>query len=162
MAAKTPSSSASESEGFTGLSSASPSSKQNWSNSVSRDRREKVVSSLEAATSQGKRWRGSSTGERSFRAKKPGTETSMQANLGSPAFIAWLASWYALDKGSSLRIKWITCNCLSSLINISDLSSLLRPGTLTRLSLKATCPLSAKTSEEEIRVRSMKINVRKR
>ena len=53
-------------------------------------------------------------------------------------------------------------NYLSSLINISDLGSLFRVGTLTRLSLGATCLLSAKTSKEEIMVKPMKIIIRRR
>ena len=40
-------------------------------------------------------------------------------------------------------------SCLSSLMNISDLSTLLRLATLTRLSLGATCLLSAKTSDDQ-------------
>ena len=53
-------------------------------------------------------------------------------------------------------------SCPSSLINISDLSSLLRSGMLTRLSLGAICLLSGKTFEEEIMVRSMKFIIRGR
>jgi len=41
-------------------------------------------------------------------------------------------------------------------MNISNLSNLLRPGTLTWLSLGATWFLSAKMSEEEIVVRKIK------
>ena len=41
-------------------------------------------------------------------------------------------------------------------MNISDLNSLLRPGTLTKLSLEAMWFLSTKKSEKEIVVRSMK------
>ena len=86
-------SSPSEFETSTGLPSASSSfSKRNWSISASKEKLEEVVSSLEIATSKGEHWKGSSTGGRSLWAKEPGTETSMRANLGSPAFIAWPAS----------------------------------------------------------------------
>ena len=47
-------------------------------------------------------------------------------------------------------------------MNISDLSNLLRPGTLTKLSLGAVCPLFAKTSEEEIIVRPTKLAIKGR
>ena len=42
-------------------------------------------------------------------------------------------------------------------MNILDLNNLLRPGTLTKLSLEATWFLYAKTSEKEIVVRLMKV-----
>ena len=45
-------------------------------------------------------------------------------------------------------------------MNISNLNSLLRPGTLTKLSLGATWFLFAKTSEKEIGFRSMKTIIR--
>ena len=47
-------------------------------------------------------------------------------------------------------------------MNIYDLSNLLRPGTLTKLSLRVVCPLSAKTSEEEIMVRPTKLAIKGR
>ena len=45
-------------------------------------------------------------------------------------------------------------------MNILDLSTLLRPGTLTKLSLGMTRFLSTKTSEEETLVRSIKTLIR--
>ena len=82
-AAESLSNSASESENSTGLSSApSSSSSWNWSISASRERHEEVVSSLRTATSHGECWKGSSTGGRSSRAKKPGRETSIRWILG--------------------------------------------------------------------------------
>ena len=51
--------------------------------------------------------------------------------------------------GTNSKIKWTARNCLFSLIKISDLNTLLRPRTLTRLSRGATCLLSAKTFEEK-------------
>ena len=74
---------------------------------------------------------------------------SIRASRELPALIVWLMSWKASDNGSKSRIRWMTHNCLSSLTNILDLSTLLRPAMLTRLSLGATCFLSAKTSEEQ-------------
>ena len=72
------SSSPSESETSTDLPGASSSSsKQNWLISALRERREEVVSSLEIATSKGKRWRGSSTSGRSLWANKPSTKMSI-------------------------------------------------------------------------------------
>ena len=144
------SNSPSEFESSTGLSCVSPSSlRRNWSISTSKDKREEVVSSLGAAPSRGERWEGSSTGGRSSRAKKPGTKTSIQASLGSLTFIAWPTSWNRFDKGSKPSIKWTARSCLSSLTNISDLSTLLIPAMLTRLSLGATCLLSAKKKKKK-------------
>ena len=74
---------------------------------------------------------------------------SIQASRESPALIAWLMSWKASDNGLKSKIRWTTHNCLSSLTSISDLSTLLRPAMLTRLSLGATCFLSTKTSKEQ-------------
>ena len=105
----------------------------------------------------GERWRGNSTRGRSFRAKKPGTKMSIRASMGLPALIAWPASWNMFDRGSKSSIKCTARNYLSSFINISYLSNLLRPWTLTKLSLGAVCLLSAKTSEEEIMVRPTKL-----
>ena len=45
-------------------------------------------------------------------------------------------------------------------MNILDLSNLLSPTTLTKLSLGATWFLSAKTSEEEIEIKSIKTIIR--
>ena len=39
------------------------------------------------------------TGLRSFRAKNLGLDTSILANLGLPAFMAWLTSWKVRDRG---------------------------------------------------------------
>ena len=87
------SSSPSESKTSTSLPGASSSSlKQNWSISALREKREEAVSSLGATTFKGERWRGSSIGGKSLWAKKPGTETSMPANLGSLTLIAWPVS----------------------------------------------------------------------
>ena len=131
-------------ESSTGLSCISPSSsRRNWLISASKDKRKEVVSSLRAATSWGERWKGSSMSGRSFRAKKLGTEMSIRASLGSPTLIAWPTSWNRFDKGSKPSIKWMARSYLSSLMKISDLSTLLRPAMLTRLSLGATCLLSA-------------------
>ena len=47
-------------------------------------------------------------------------------------------------------------------MNIYDLSNLLRPRTLTKLSLGVVCPLSAKTSEGEIMVRPTKLAIKGR
>ena len=133
-----------------GSSCASPSSsRRNWSISALRDRCEEVVSSLGVTTSRGEWWWGSSTGERSSQARKPGTETSIQASQGLPALIAWPISWNLSDKGSKSRMRWTALNCLPSPTYTSDLSTLLKRAKLTRLRLGATCLLSAKTSEEE-------------
>ena len=51
---------------------------------------------------------------------------------------------------------------LSLLINTSNLNNLLRLETMTKLSLDAMCVLSAKTFDEEIMVRSVKIIIRGR
>ena len=87
------SSSPSESKTSTSLLGASSSSsKRNWSISALREKREEVVSSLRTTTFKGERWKGSSIGGRSFWAKKPGTKTSMPANLGSLTLNAWPVS----------------------------------------------------------------------
>ena len=125
-------------------SSSFSSLKWNWLISTSSDWREEAVSSLGTVASGRACWRGSSTGERSFLARKLGTETSIQASQRAPAFIAWPTFWNVFDRGSKSKIRWTACNYLSSLTNISDLSTLLRPVMLTRLSLGATCLLSAK------------------
>ena len=81
------------------------SSRRNWSISVLRDRCEEAVSSLRAATSREDRWKGSSTSERSSRARNPSTETSIQASRGSPTLIAWPTSWKLSNKGLKSRMR---------------------------------------------------------
>ena len=73
-------------------------------------------SSLGAATSLGECGGGSLTGGRSLWAKKPGRETSIRWILGSPALIAWPASWNAFEKGLKSNTKWMAHSCPSSLI----------------------------------------------
>ena len=122
---------------------------QNWSISSSSDKREEAVFSLGAAALGRARWRGSSTGGRSFWARKPGIETSILHSRRSPALMALPTSWKASDSGSKSRMRWTALNCPSSLINTSDLRILLRPATLTKLRRGAICFLSAKISEEQ-------------
>ena len=74
---------------------------------------------------------------------------SIWASRGSLALIALPTSWNASERGTKSKIIWMAHNCLSSLTKISDLNTLLRLRTLTRLSLGATCLLSAKTSKEK-------------
>ena len=125
------------------------SSKWNWSISTLSDKCEEAVSSLGTAASGRMRWRGSSTRRRSSRARKLGSDTSIWASRRSPALIALPTSWNASEMGTKSKIRLKARNYLSSLTKILDLNTLLKPGTLTRLSLGATCLLSAKTSEEK-------------
>ena len=125
------------------------SSKWNWSISTLSDRCEEAVSSLGTAASGRMRWRGSSTRRRSSRARKPGSDTSIWASRRSPALITLPTSWNASEMGTKSKIRLTACNYLSSLTKILDLNTLLKPGTLMRLSLGATCLLFAKTSEEK-------------
>ena len=127
--------------------------------SASREKHEEAVSYLGEATSLGECGRGSSTGGRSLWAKKPSRETSIRWILGFPAFIAWLASWNAFDKGSKSNTKWIARSYPSSLTKILDQSTLLRAATLTKLSRGATCALPAKTSEEQNMVKLTKSTI---
>ena len=85
----------------------------------------------------------------SSRAKNLSTETSIQASRGSLALIAWPTSWNLSNKGWKSRMRWMALSCLSLLINTSDLSTLLRSWTLTRLKLGATCLLSTKIAERQ-------------
>ena len=89
-----------------------------------------------------------------------GLETSIRVSLKSPALIAWLASWYMHEIGSYSNIRWVAWSCPSSLMNISNRSSLLRPGALTKLSLRAVWFLFAKTFEKKMLVRSVKTTIR--
>ena len=67
----------------------SSSSKRNLSISSSSDRRNEAISFSGAAATLGKICgSGNATSERSSQAKKFGRETSIRANLGSPALIA--------------------------------------------------------------------------
>ena len=133
------------------LYSSLSSSSWNWSISASKDRHEEDASSLEAATLWGNRWKCISTGGRSSRAKKPDTETSIQASLGSPTLptlMVWPTSWNWVNKGLKLRIRWTALSCLSSLTNTSDLGTLLRPAKFTRLRWGFTYLLSTKAFEK--------------
>ena len=109
------------------------SSRWNWSISSSSDRHEEAVSSLEAAASGRARTGGSSAGTTSFRARNPSTDMSILRSLGSPAMIAWPTSWKLSKIGSKSKIRWIALSYLSSLTNTSDLRTLLRSVTLTKL-----------------------------
>ena len=120
----------------------------NWSISASSDSRDDAVYSLKTAASWGGRQEGKSTGTISSRAKNLGTKTSILASRGSPALIAWPTSWNLSNKGWKLRMRWMALNCLSSLTNTSDFSTLLRSATLTKLMLGATYLLSAKIAKK--------------
>ena len=85
----------------------------------------------------------------SSQARNLSTETSIQASQGSLALIVWPTSWNLLDKGWKSRMRWMALSCLSLLTNTSDLSTLLRSWTLTRLKLGATCLLFAKIAEKQ-------------
>ena len=80
--------------------------KWNWLISTSSDWREEAVSFLGTVASGRACWRGSLTGERSSQARKPGTETSIQASQRSLALIAWPTSWNVSDRGSKSKIRW--------------------------------------------------------
>ena len=125
------------------------SSSRNWSILASSDKREEVVFSFGAATSQGEWWKGSSTSTTSSRARNLGIEMSILRRQGSPALIAWPTSWKLFDNGLKSRMRWTALSCLSLLTNTLDLRTLLRFATLTRLKLGATCLLSAKIAEEQ-------------
>ena len=101
-ATKAPSSSPSESGISTGSSHTSSSSlSRNWSISSPSDKHEEAISSLGVAVSGKAWWRGNSTSERSTRARKPVTETSILRSWGSPALMVLPTSWKVSDSGSN-------------------------------------------------------------
>ena len=130
-------------------SSSLSSSSWNWSISSSSDRREEAVSSLRAIVLGRVRWEGSLTGTTSSRARNPGTEMSILWSRGSPALIMLPTSWKLSYNGSKSSMRWTALSYLSSLTNTSDLRTLLRFATLTKLRLGAMCLLSTKTTEEK-------------
>ena len=85
--------------------------KWNLSISSSNDKQDEAISSLGIVAASGRICGGGSavggrfygtgntTGGRSLRAKNPGLETSIQANLELSALIAWLTSWKMRDRG---------------------------------------------------------------
>ena len=114
-----------ESESCTGLLGIpSSSSKQNLSISSSRDKRDDAISFSTTiawgescwngiANSGGFCQIGSITGGRSSRARKSSFDTSILANRGSPALMAYPISWNIFNIGSNSRIRWTTRSYLS-------------------------------------------------
>lgn len=103
-----------------------------------------VVSSLGAVASGGTCWKGSSFSATSSEAKNPGFVTSIWAKRWSPTLIKLPGSWKVVNKGSKLRTRWTALNYPSSLTKTSDLRTLLRSATLTKLMLGVTYLLSVK------------------